>query len=82
MQRWFGAALAIWLPGLAWAECTGGGCYDGLSVLIALFFLALAVIVGLGVAVIVLLLRKRWRAAKIIGAILAATTVCVWMFFI
>lgn len=62
---WYGAGLVL-AAGPAWAECTGGGCYDGLAQL-----LQAALAYGLiGVVLLVLLIVPRWRKAGVRGLIL------------
>jgi hypothetical protein len=65
-------ALAL-LPGAAQAECLGDGCYDGVFLFLGtLAAIALALVVTL----IVLLVKRKFKAAMIFVAI------CVVAFFI
>jgi hypothetical protein len=64
----FGAGLS---PTAALAECTGGGCYDGLGLLIGGAIVLGLVVVGLVITLIVLLFKRRFGGAKIVAGCLA-----------
>lgn len=63
--RWWVAGLAL-ASGPARAECTGGGCYDGLAQ-----FLQAVLAYGLiGIVLLVLLIVPRWRKIGLRGLLL------------
>lgn len=71
MVRRAGCAAGVILPGLSgpvWAECTSGGCYDGL----AQFLLAVAGYGLVAIILLVLLLVRPWRRMGLRGLALAA----------
>jgi hypothetical protein len=72
-RRLAAAGAVMPLPGAAWAECLGSGCYDGLAWL----FGGAIVILGLVIAAIVLMVLRRWRAVAVIGGLIAVTAAVV-----
>ncbi len=58
-------------PVSAWAECTSGGCYDGLLWLLAATLAALLILVAPVIMLIVRLVQHKRRAARILGAVTA-----------
>jgi hypothetical protein len=59
------------IPGSAFAECLGQGCYDDLAYILAAMA---AVVLGLVITLVVLLLKRKFRAALI----LIGMCVSVW----
>ncbi len=69
MRRKVLAAVLASLAGPAQAECTSGGCYDGIAI-----FLGAVLVYGLlGIALLVMLARAKWRRAgwRALGVALA-----------
>jgi hypothetical protein len=76
-SRILAAGAIAGLPLAAQAECLGGGCYNGLGILIGL---ALGAVL-LAIVVVVLLVMRRWTAAKIAGGLLACAVIGVFVLF-
>ncbi|MGL5009570.1 MAG: hypothetical protein ACRC6I_06775 [Paracoccaceae bacterium] len=76
-HRIWAACLAAGLPVAAQAECLGSGCYDGLALLVGGIIGLAVVVIGLVITLVVLLIKRRFRGAKIVAACLAVIAVGV-----